>query len=86
MAAMRATAPCALMYAYLTSGEGAVVMTNSNAGMAPAGEVINGIIAGISVGQTWSERTRFRFDFMSKLVRNVPLLSTFKMSPVRMTQ
>jgi CubicO group peptidase (beta-lactamase class C family) len=33
----------ALMYAYLTDGEGAVVMTNSDAGMALASEIINSI-------------------------------------------
>jgi CubicO group peptidase (beta-lactamase class C family) len=33
----------ALMYAYLTAGEGAVVMTNSDAGMALASEIINSI-------------------------------------------
>jgi len=32
-----------LMYAYLTSGEGAVVMTNADAGMALASEIINSI-------------------------------------------
>lgn len=33
----------ALMYAYLTTGEGAVVMTNGDAGMALASEIINSI-------------------------------------------
>lgn len=32
-----------LMYAYLTSGEGAVVMTNADAGMALASEIINSV-------------------------------------------
>jgi hypothetical protein len=31
------------MYAYLTSGEGAVVMTNTDAGLALASEIIDSI-------------------------------------------